>query len=197
MPVMGPRHQIVWLLLPNLPAVVGEPSCVTRLLQTADWPHSYPEPPLDFARDLARVSDDGLRIRAAQYARQCATTLALARRWSLDAPGDSCDRDPAVAGGGAAARDRARAHADLIRRLTCALVREAERRFEVFHLRPGDKEGHQRDGMGLADFAARPVRAVEAPYLFFIHGLLRCGTCLLYTSPSPRDRTRSRMPSSA
>ena len=26
------------------------------------------------------------------------------------------------------------------------------------------------------------------------HGLL---TCLLYTSPSPRDRTRSRMPSSA
>jgi threonyl-tRNA synthetase len=25
----------------------------------------------------------------------------------------------------------------------------------------------------------------------------QCGTCLLYTSPSPRDRTRSRMPSSA
>ena len=24
-----------------------------------------------------------------------------------------------------------------------------------------------------------------------------CGLCLLYTSPSPRDRTRSRMPSSA
>ena len=24
-----------------------------------------------------------------------------------------------------------------------------------------------------------------------------CGVCLLYTSPSPRDRTRSRMPSSA
>ena len=24
-----------------------------------------------------------------------------------------------------------------------------------------------------------------------------CNTCLLYTSPSPRDRTRSRMPSSA
>ena len=24
-----------------------------------------------------------------------------------------------------------------------------------------------------------------------------CGICLLYTSPSPRDRTRSRMPSSA
>ena len=27
--------------------------------------------------------------------------------------------------------------------------------------------------------------------------LTRPGTCLLYTSPSPRDRTRSRMPSSA
>ena len=26
---------------------------------------------------------------------------------------------------------------------------------------------------------------------------LLSGTCLLYTSPSPRDRTRSRMPSSA
>ena len=28
-------------------------------------------------------------------------------------------------------------------------------------------------------------------------GYVRQGTCLLYTSPSPRDRTRSRMPSSA
>ena len=27
--------------------------------------------------------------------------------------------------------------------------------------------------------------------------LAQSGTCLLYTSPSPRDRTRSRMPSSA
>ena len=30
-----------------------------------------------------------------------------------------------------------------------------------------------------------------------VGGLLRFGICLLYTSPSPRDRTRSRMPSSA
>ena len=32
-----------------------------------------------------------------------------------------------------------------------------------------------------------------------IHGILNgtCNYCLLYTSPSPRDRTRSRMPSSA
>ena len=28
-------------------------------------------------------------------------------------------------------------------------------------------------------------------------GLIGAGACLLYTSPSPRDRTRSRMPSSA
>ena len=31
-----------------------------------------------------------------------------------------------------------------------------------------------------------------------VAGLLdKAGSCLLYTSPSPRDRTRSRMPSSA
>src|SRR5665213_3327612 len=29
------------------------------------------------------------------------------------------------------------------------------------------------------------------------HGSARCGDCLLYTSPSPRDRQKSRMPSSA
>ena len=28
-------------------------------------------------------------------------------------------------------------------------------------------------------------------------GFTLCGTCLLYTSPSPRDRQKSRMPSSA
>ena len=30
-----------------------------------------------------------------------------------------------------------------------------------------------------------------------LHFRTMIGTCLLYTSPSPRDRTRSRMPSSA
>ena len=30
-----------------------------------------------------------------------------------------------------------------------------------------------------------------------IYGMSAYGLCLLYTSPSPRDRTRSRMPSSA
>ena len=34
-------------------------------------------------------------------------------------------------------------------------------------------------------------------YQEFINKKRLCITCLLYTSPSPRDRTRSRMPSSA
>ena len=40
------------------------------------------------------------------------------------------------------------------------------------------------------DYAA----ALDADQILVIAGVL---TCLLYTSPSPRDRTRSRMPSSA
>ena len=40
---------------------------------------------------------------------------------------------------------------------------------------------------------AQPYRAVKS--LDFIIG--RGETCLLYTSPSPLDRTRTRMPSSA
>ena len=43
---------------------------------------------------------------------------------------------------------------------------------------------------GLARAAGTEVRYVKP------HGALY-NTCLLYTSPSPRDRTRSRMPSSA
>ena len=30
-----------------------------------------------------------------------------------------------------------------------------------------------------------------------LHGSIKVGFCLLYTSPSPRDRQKSRMPSSA
>ena len=43
-------------------------------------------------------------------------------------------------------------------------------------------------------FAARRVYTRDRP-LFFVLDLPPF--CLLYTSPSPRDRTRSRMPSSA
>ena len=49
------------------------------------------------------------------------------------------------------------------------------------------------------------VREVVAAYYFGVSGAMSAFTiafmvpnlCLLYTSPSPRDRTRSRMPSSA
>ena len=34
-------------------------------------------------------------------------------------------------------------------------------------------------------------------FLFFLYIVLSCFACLLYTSPSPRDRQKSRMPSSA
>ena len=36
-----------------------------------------------------------------------------------------------------------------------------------------------------------------APKRAFVAVSKKYGSCLLYTSPSPRDRTRSRMPSSA
>ena len=38
---------------------------------------------------------------------------------------------------------------------------------------------------------------VAAAFLLKRHELSKVISCLLYTSPSPRDRTRSRMPSSA
>ena len=49
--------------------------------------------------------------------------------------------------------------------------------------------------------SSEPVRISNLPHLHDITtmiALLRSmGTCLLYTSPSPRDRQKSRMPSSA
>ena len=45
-----------------------------------------------------------------------------------------------------------------------------------------------------------PIQKAAIPELMLGRDLLgqaQTGTCLLYTSPSPRDRTRSRMPSSA
>ena len=40
-------------------------------------------------------------------------------------------------------------------------------------------------------------QVIEAEGLLVTPGLIDVHVCLLYTSPSPRDRTRSRMPSSA
>ena len=45
--------------------------------------------------------------------------------------------------------------------------------------------------------AGVPAAAQEAPEYDHYVALGDSFTCLLYTSPSPRDRTRSRMPSSA
>ena len=38
---------------------------------------------------------------------------------------------------------------------------------------------------------------IDNEFGFVSHAHTHCNPCLLYTSPSPRDRTRSRMPSSA
>ena len=52
-------------------------------------------------------------------------------------------------------------------------------------------------------FGATAVQAQERVYVIdqrdvvALSGFGLCWRCLLYTSPSPRDRTRSRMPSSA
>ena len=49
-------------------------------------------------------------------------------------------------------------------------------------------------GAASIDFYTEFEVAVGSTLLCYIDG---CNCCLLYTSPSPRDRTRSRMPSSA
>ena len=42
-----------------------------------------------------------------------------------------------------------------------------------------------------------PIESFQSDFLSLLEASLPPNTCLLYTSPSPRDRTRSRMPSSA
>ena len=61
---------------------------------------------------------------------------------------------------------------------------------------------------GADQFSAAERATIEGNILNSLNNIYACynlnfvtnepnGTCLLYTSPSPRDRTRSRMPSSA
>ena len=66
-------------------------------------------------------------------------------------------------------------------RLTLAYL---QAQYEAMGLEPGGRDGSWLQPVDLVRFT--PERAPTASW-----------TCLLYTSPSPRDRTRSRMPSSA
>ena len=56
-------------------------------------------------------------------------------------------------------------------------------------------EGQRRYVESLSAYARQFLGQMDKPDVDFIEGL--SPACLLYTSPSPRDRTRSRMPSSA
>ena len=66
---------------------------------------------------------------------------------------------------------------------------------KVFPLFPG---GVQQRCKEVADFAMPVLHVVrEVEVAAALEPGVLAGNCLLYTSPSPRDRTRSRMPSSA
>ena len=52
-------------------------------------------------------------------------------------------------------------------------------------------------GHSPGDFGTQTINVVAGAALFNDLDVARFVNCLLYTSPSPRDRTRSRMPSSA
>ena len=52
-------------------------------------------------------------------------------------------------------------------------------------------------GMGAVGMAFLPAAVTEPVVKPVIQSVELLTGCLLYTSPSPRDRTRSRMPSSA
>ena len=58
------------------------------------------------------------------------------------------------------------------------------------------EERLQLETLGYARTFRRPKGEVAAE-VFFLQEEIPLVCCLLYTSPSPRDRTRSRMPSSA
>ena len=51
--------------------------------------------------------------------------------------------------------------------------------------------------MEIMQVMGRLVCTQRVEGLGHMHLRILCNNCLLYTSPSPRDRTRSRMPSSA
>ena len=54
---------------------------------------------------------------------------------------------------------------------------------------------HSQETLDLENLNQKIERHTDDDKVLIIS--IQSGTCLLYTSPSPRDRTRSRMPSSA
>ena len=95
--------------------------------------------------------------------------------------------------------------------LALGLVRETGRPVPVIttsgtavaNLHPAMLEAHHSGLPLIALTADRPAEAVAAganqttEQVGIFGPLIQTTSCLLYTSPSPRDRTRSRMPSSA
>ena len=79
------------------------------------------------------------------------------------------------------------------RNFVCDLVSIHEDRF--FITGPGNVAGPS-DLFNTYDYSVAPPRLVHQNSTSFFGGT-NGNTCLLYTSPSPRDRQKSRMPSSA
>ena len=71
--------------------------------------------------------------------------------------------------------------------------RSSQRQTEVAGILNPD-EMKRFDPTAEAQFTPAPLENLPEGYLLYT---TQAGDCLLYTSPSPRDRTRSRMPSSA
>ena len=70
-------------------------------------------------------------------------------------------------------------------------------RFQARAEREGDENSHLKTLYVSAARLSVAGWAVMMAFLFVLPISQDLKTCLLYTSPSPRDRTRSRMPSSA
>ena len=67
----------------------------------------------------------------------------------------------------------------------------------TIHPRPDERHIRYQDAYDLKEVVQTELNIEGNPIPKFVELVLAVKPCLLYTSPSPRDRTRSRMPSSA
>ena len=100
-----------------------------------------------------------------------------------------------MTGSSAAPPTEARTELDLRRRLALALLVPLYRLYNLtlrfrFHCSEETREILASEGAVILAYWHEHIATV--PWLLRRHGI-----CLLYTSPSPRDRQKSRMPSSA